>query len=36
MAAQALGPDGHTLFALLHTTCRVREHNTTAQALGPK
>ena len=28
-------PDSHTLFAFLHTTCRVREHSTTAQALGP-
>ena len=27
--------DGHTFFAFLHTTCRVRKHNTTAQALGP-
>ena len=36
MAAQALGPDGHTFFAFLHTTCRVRERSMTAQALGPK
>ena len=29
-------PDGHTFFAFLHRACRVREHNMTAQALGPK
>ena len=29
-------PDGHTLFAFLHTTCPAQKRSMTAQALGPK
>ena len=35
MAAQALGPDGHTFFAFLQRAGPARERKMTAQALGP-
>ena len=33
MAAQALGPDGHTFFAFLRTTGPARERSMGAEAL---